>query len=122
MRIGHLSLITLVALGLSLPLAAQQNDQQTTQTKKVKQKKGRSAGGDVASGTGDIAKGAAGGAGHAAVGAGKGAADLVTLHPVNAAGDVGKGAAYAGKDAGTGAIKGTGKVFKGIGKGIKHIF
>lgn len=83
---------------------------------------GRSAGGDIGSGSGDIGKGAARGAGDAGKGVGKGAVDLVTLHPVNAAGNVGKGAAYAGKDVGVGAAKGTGKIAKGTGRAIKHIF
>jgi len=85
-------------------------------------KHGRSAGGDIGSGTGDIGKGAAKGTGNLAKGTGKGAADLVTLHPVDAAGNVGKGAASAGKDVGVGAAKGTGKIVKGTGKAIKHVF
>ena len=114
--------LLLLAAGLTIPVWAQDGAQQQTTVTKKQKKQGRSPGGDVASGTGDIGKGAAGAAGHAAAGAGKGAADLVTLHPINAAGDVGKGAAYAGKDAGVGAAKGTGKIVKGIGRGIKHIF
>jgi hypothetical protein len=51
---------------------------------------GRSAKGDIGSGSGDIGKGAAGGVGNAAEGVGKGAGDLVTLHPINAAGAVAK--------------------------------
>src|SRR5262249_17293886 len=74
------------------------------------QKQGRSAGGDIGSGSGDIGKGAGKGAGDLAKGTGKGAGDLVTAHPIDAAGDVGKGGASAGKDAGVGAAKGTGKV------------
>jgi hypothetical protein len=96
--------------------------QTTPQTPAPRQQQGRSAGGDVGSGAGDIGKGAAGGAGNLAKGTGKGAADLVTLHPVNAAGDLGKGGAHAGKDVAVGTAKGTGKVAKGIGRGIKHIF
>ncbi len=123
MQSTHFLLLSFLVLGLTLPLSAQTADQQTTQDKHTKVKKhGRSPGGDVASGSGDIAKGAAGAAGHAAAGAAKGAADLVTLHPINAAGDVGKGAAYAGRDAAVGTTKGTGKIVKGIGRGIKHIF
>jgi hypothetical protein len=125
MKLKRLSFIPVFLIGISLPLPAQQ-DQQNTQTVQhdtvKKDKHGRSAGGDIASGTGDYAKGAGGAAGHAAEGAGKGAVDVVTLHPINAATDVGKGAAYAGKDATVGATKGTGKIVKGIGKGIKHIF
>jgi hypothetical protein len=77
---------------------------------------------DVGSGAGDIGKGAGKGAASAAKGAGKGAADLAILHPVNAATDVGKGAVSTGKNVGVGAAKGTGKVLKGTGKAIKHLF
>src|ERR1700751_1822818 len=97
MKLRHITLMPLLVIGLGTPLFAQQDQGQTiqtTETKNLKQKHGRSPGGDVASGTGDIGKGAAGAAGHAAAGAGKGAADLVTLHPIDAAGNVGKGAAY----------------------------
>jgi hypothetical protein len=69
-----------------------------------------------------VGKAAAGGVGQAAKGVGKGAGDLVTLHPLNAAGNVGKGAVVGTKDVGVGAAKGTGKVVKGTGKAIKHIF
>ena len=77
---------------------------------------------DVGSGAGDIGKGAAKGVGSAAKGTGKTAGDLVTLHPINAATDVGKGATNTGKNVGVGAVKGTAKIFKGTGKGIKHLF
>ena len=80
------------------------------------------AGHDIGSGSADIGKGAGGAAGNLAKGTGKGAADLVTLHPVKAGGAVGKGAGHAGKDAAVGAGKGTGKILKGTGKAIKHIF
>lgn len=76
---------------------------------------------DVGSGAADIGKGTAKGAGSAAVGAGKAAGDLVTLHPINAATDLGKGTAKTGKNVGAGAVKGTGKIFKGTGKAIKHV-
>lgn len=85
-------------------------------------KHGRSAKGDIGSGSGDIGKGAGEGAGSLAKGTGAGAVDLATLHPVNAAGAVGKGGAVAGKDVGVGAAKGTGKIAKGTGKAIKKIF
>ena len=71
----------------------------------------RTAGVGVAKGAGDVAKGT-----------GKGAVDLVTLHPVNAASSVGKGAASGGKDVSVGAVKGTGKVTKGVGRAFKHLF
>jgi hypothetical protein len=77
---------------------------------------------DVGSGAGDIGKGAAKGAGSAAKGTGKAAADLVTLHPINAATDLGKGAVKTGKNVGVGTAKGTGKILKGTGKAIKHAF
>ncbi len=102
---------------------AQGTPSQTTATPAPPpQNTGRSAGGEIGSGTGDIGKGAGKGAGNLAVGGAKGAGDLVTLHPINAAGDVGKGGASAGKNVAVGTAKGTGKVVKGIGKGIKHIF
>jgi hypothetical protein len=82
----------------------------------------RTAGGDVGSGAGDIGKGTAGAAGNVAKGTGKGAADLVTLHPIDAAGNVGKGVGVGAKDAGVGVAKGTGKIAKGTGKGIGHLF
>lgn len=82
----------------------------------------RSAGGDVGSGAGDIGKGAAKGAGNIAAGTGKGAVDLVTLHPIDAAGAVGTGAAKGGKNIIVGTAKGTGKIVKGTGRAIKHIF
>ena len=77
---------------------------------------------DVGSGAGDIGKGAAKGVGSAAKGTGKAAADLVTLHPINAATDLGKGAVNTGKNVGVGTVKGTGKMLKGAGKAIKHVF
>jgi len=86
------------------------------------EKKTRSAGGEVASGTGDIGKGAAKGAGSLAAGTGKGAVNLVTLHPIDAAASVGKGGVVAGKDVAVGTTKGSAKIVTGIGKGIKHIF
>jgi hypothetical protein len=88
----------------------------------VEKPQGRSAGGDIGSGTGDIGKGAAKGTGNLAKGTGKGAVDLVTLHPIDAAGAVGKGGASAGKNVVVGTAKGTGKIVKGTGKAIKHIF
>jgi hypothetical protein len=123
-------LITLLVLGLLLfgigaaASAWSQSNQNTTASQATvnTKKAGRSAGGDVGSGAGDIGKGAAKGAGNLAVGTGKGAVDLVTLHPIDAAGSVGKGAAYGGKDVVVGTTKGTGKIAKGVGKGIKHIF
>lgn len=102
--------------------AASQPPHSRQQSSATGASKRRSAKGDIGSGAGDIGKGAAGAAGNAAKGAGKGAVDLVTLHPINAAADLGKGAGYAAKDAGVGAAKGTGKIVKGTGRAIKHIF
>jgi hypothetical protein len=122
-RFGVVALLVF-GLAVALPLRGQSSSDQTstTHTKAHAAKKGRSPGGDVASGTGDIGKGAAKGAGNLAVGAGKGAVDLVTLHPVDAAASVGKGGVSAGKNVAVGTTKGTGKVVKGVGRGIKHIF
>lgn len=117
--------------GLSVGLPAfgqsvsdQSANQSTTTDQKAakKTKKGRSPGGDVGSGSGDIGKGAAKGAGSAAKGVGEGAADLATLHPINAATSVAKGAGTAGKDVTVGTTKGSAKIVKGIGRGIKHLF
>ena len=96
--------------------------QSTAVQQPAPRKHGRSAGGEIGSGTGDIGKGAAKGVGAAAVGVGKGAADLATLHPLNAAGDVAKGGVIAGKDVAVGSVKGTGKVLKGVGKVIAKPF
>ena len=112
-----IALITL-AFVIGIQNVRAQNPPASPQT----QPQPRSPGGDVGSGAGDIGKGTAKGTGAAAEGVGKGAGDLVTLHPVDAAGNVGKGAAVAGKDVGVGAGKGTGKVAKGTGRGIGKIF
>jgi hypothetical protein len=131
MQPGKFAATLLFGLGLAVFGWSQTNNQtatteaQTThgnKSKKTNGKKEPSPGRQVANGTGNIAAGAGKGAGAAAAGVGKGAADLVTLHPIDAAGSVGKGAGKAGKDVGVGATKGTGKVVKGIGRGIKHIF
>lgn len=119
---------TLLALGLAISALGQSAADQssTVETRKSKtvhkDKTQPSAGRQVANGTGNIAGGAGKGAADAAKGAGKGAADLATLHPIDAAGSVGKGAAGAGKDVGVGTVKGSGKIAKGIGRGIKHLF
>lgn len=95
---------------------------QTAPSESAENKTHTSAKHDVGSGAGDIGKGAAKGAGSAAKGTGKTAADLVTLHPINAATDLTKGAASTGKNAGVGAVKGTGKILRGTGKAFKHLF
>jgi hypothetical protein len=79
----------------------------TTQSNPAPSPAGRSAGGDIGSGSGDI---------------GKGAGDLVTLHPVGATENVGKGAGDAGKDVGVGAVKGAGKIAKDTGKLVARPF
>ena len=115
--------VPLFALAVAVPShAASDQSSSANPTNAHPQKKHRSAGGEVASGTGDIGKGAAKGAGNLAAGAGKGAVDLVTLHPIDAAVSVGKGGVVAGKDVSVGTVKGTGKIVTGVGKGIKHIF
>jgi molybdenum-dependent DNA-binding transcriptional regulator ModE len=121
-RTGILSLAVL-AFGVS---AYGQTQSTTTPNEAASQpavqKQGRSAGGDIGSGSGDIGTGAGKGAGNLAKGAGKGAGDLVTLHPVDAAGAVGKGGASAGKNVAVGTAKGTGKIVKGTGKVLKKPF
>jgi hypothetical protein len=121
-RVGILSL-ALLAFGMSAYGQNQSTanpNENTTQS--AEQKQGRSAGGDIGSGSGDVGKGAGKGAGNLAKGTGKGAGDLATLHPVGAAGAVGKGAASAGKDVGVGTAKGTGKIVKGTGRLLKKPF
>jgi hypothetical protein len=95
---------------------------QAAGTVQAKAKKHTTAKHDVGSGAGDVGKGAGKGAVSAAKGGGKAAGDLVTLHPINAATDLGKGAANTGKNVGVGAVKGTGKILKGTGKALKHVF
>jgi len=113
-----------IALAICSENAPGQNSQPSAQPADTSQPQSqqRSPGGDVGSGAGDIGKGTAKGTGAAAKGVGKGAGDLVTLHPLDAAGNVGKGAVVAGKDVGVGAAKGTGKIAKGSGRGIGKIF
>jgi hypothetical protein len=113
-----------LSLGPALGQSSTQNQQTPaqTQTQQASAQHGRSIAGEYGSGAGDAGKGGAKGVGAAAKGTGKGAADLATLHPVNAAGNVGKGAAVGAKDVGVGAAKGTGKVLKGTGKLLKKPF
>lgn len=128
MKIARLAAGTILAGGFALNVFAQSATDQNETTEVTKQKNVRkdksqpSPGRQVANGTGNIAAGAGKGAADAAKGVGKGAADLATLHPIDAAGSVGKGAAGAGKDVGVGTVKGTGKIAKGVGRGIKHLF
>jgi hypothetical protein len=116
---------SIALLTLAFAISTQSVPAQNTQTSPAPsqtQPQPRSPGGDVGTGAGDVGKGTAKGTGAAAKGVGKGAGDLVTLHPINAAGNVGKGAGVAGKDVGVGAAKGTGKIAKGTGRGIGKIF
>jgi hypothetical protein len=99
---------------------AQENSSEQQQPDRAKSH--TSAKRDVGSGSADIGKGAGKGAADIAKGTGKAAGDLVTLHPIDAAADAGKGAAGAGKNAGIGAVKGTGKIIRGTGKALRHLF
>jgi len=81
-----------------------------------------SAGKQIGSGAGDIGIGTAKGAGAAAKGVGKGAVDLVTLHPIDAAASVGGGAVGAGKDVAVGTLKGSGRIARGVGHGLRKLF
>jgi hypothetical protein len=120
-KAGVLSLALLV-FGVSGYAQTQSTTTPNGASSQTAREQGRSAGGDMGSGSGDIGKGAGKGAGNLAKGTGKGAADLATLHPVDAAGAVGKGGVSAGKDVGVGAAKGTGKIVKGTGKLLKKPF
>jgi hypothetical protein len=121
---GAMRMAIVAALFLSGSLASAQKDEPANDTEQThaKHSHSKSAKHDIGSGAGDIGKGAAKGAGSAASGAGHAAADLATLHPVNAATDLGKGAVGTGKNAGVGAAKGTGKIIRGTGKALKHVF
>jgi hypothetical protein len=76
--------VGILSLGLlAFAVSAYGQNQSTTApheatTQSTVQKQGRSAGGDIGSGSGDIGKGAGKGAGNLAKGTGKGAADLAT--------------------------------------------
>src|SRR5579864_3516240 len=116
--IGSIStgfLLTFSAWGQSNP-----DTNATRQWKEEKHQAGAAR--EIGAGAGAIGTGAAKGTGAAAKETAKGAADLVTLHPINAGVSVGKGAATAGKDVSVGAAKGTGKVAKGIGRVFKKLF
>jgi hypothetical protein len=127
-EVGHVRRISLLSLALlASSLCAYSQNQSTTQPNQpagqtTTKNQGRSAGGDIGSGSGDIGKGAGKGAGNLAEGTAKGAGDLVTLHPIGAAEAVGKGGASAGKNVAVGTTKGTGKIVKGTGKAIKKVF
>jgi len=80
------------------------------------------AGREIGAGGATIGTGAAKGTGAVAKGTAKGAAELVTLHPIHAGKSIGKGAATGGEDIAVGAVKGTTKVTKGIGRAFKKLF
>ena len=114
-----------ISFGLVLALSAWGQsgpDQNPTTESKHEQKREPGAAREIGAGAGAVGTGAAKGAGDVAKGTGKGAADLVTLHPISAGASIGKGAATAGKDVTVGAVKGTGKITKGVGRAIKHLF
>ena len=114
-----------ISFGLVLALSAWgQSSPDLNPTTESKQERKREPGAarEIGAGAGAVGVGAAKGVGDVAKGTGKGAADLVTLHPINAGVSIGKGAASAGKDVTVGTVKGTGKVTKGIGRAFKHLF
>src|SRR5450755_2562508 len=118
----HIRLFTATMCLAGIAFAQTSSPAQASDGAAANRKSHTSAKHDVGSGAGDIGKGVGKGAGSAAKGTGKAVGDLVTLHPINAATDLGKGAAGTGKNIGTGAVKGTGKMLKGAGKAIKHLF
>jgi hypothetical protein len=124
--IRKLGLICLIASSLTIGAAADgrqaRDDQQSTAANRSLQKqKKRGPGKETAKGGEDIGKGVGKGAVSAGKGAGGAAADLATLHPINAGASLGKGAAGAGKDIGVGSAKGTAKIGKGVGGGFKKL-
>ena len=113
--------LAVVGLGLVLALSSWgQSNADSTLTQDHKSKPGAAR--QIGSGARTVGVGAAKSAGDIAKRTGKGAADLVTLHPVAAGASIAKGAAHAGKDVAVGSVKGTGKVTKGIGRAFKHRF
>jgi hypothetical protein len=111
-----------ISTGFLLTFSAwsQSNPDATRQSKEEKHQPGAAR--EIGAGAGAIGTGIAKGSWAAAKGTAKGAADLVTLHPIDAGASVGKGAATAGKDVTVGTAKGTGKVAKGIGRAFKKLF
>jgi len=113
-----------ISTGFLLTFSAwSQSNPDTNATRQSKEEKHQpGAAREIGAGAGAIGTGIAKGSWAAAKGTAKGAADLVTLHPIDAGVSVGKGAATAGKDVTVGAAKGTGKVAKGIGRAFKKLF
>jgi hypothetical protein len=111
-----------ISFALAFTAWSQSNPDANPNGKSKEEKHEPGAAREMGAGAGAIGTGAAKGTGAAAKGVGKGAADLVTLHPINAGVSVGKGAATAVKDVTVGTAKGTGKVTKGIGRVFKKLF
>ena len=112
-------LLTILLAGVA---PAQSADTQTAPAKVDKKKAQRSAGGDIGSDAANVGTGAAKGTGNLAKGTAKGAVDLATLHPIDAATSVGGGAVSAGKDVTVGTAKGVGKMTRGVGRALKKVF
>jgi hypothetical protein len=112
-----------ISIGFALAFTAwSQSDPATNPTTASKEEKREpGAAREIGAGAGAIGTGAAKGTWAAAKGTAKGAADLVTLHPIEAGASIGKGAATAGKDVTVGTAKGTGKISKGIGRVFKKL-
>jgi hypothetical protein len=116
-----LLLTILLAGAVSAQSVDDGNRPRDTQPPVAKKKARRSAGGDIGSGAANIGGGAAKGTGNLAKGTARGAADLATLHPIDAGTSVAGGAASAGKNVGVGTAKGAGKITRGVGKVFKKI-
>jgi len=103
-RMRKFVVYSLLAMTPSVFAQSSQTDStmKTEKAQKVK-KKGKGAASEVAGGVGSAAGGAA-----------KGAADLVTLHPIDAGAAVGTGAVKGAKGVTVGTAKGVGHVLKKI--------
>ena len=104
---------------LTVPACAQSDREEPAKVSKKHPK--RSPAGDIGSGAASVGAGVASGVGSAAAGTAKGAVDLATLHPVDAAGAVGEGAVKAGTSVAVGSAKGAGKISKGVGRTLKKV-
>ena len=117
----------LVLFGVALAVSAwgqsgQEQNATTDQKKVEEQRREPGPGREIGNGAGSIGTGVAKGTGSLEKSTAKGAADLFTLHPLQAGASVGKGAAAAGKDVGVGTAKGGGRIAKGLGKAFKKLF
>jgi hypothetical protein len=124
----RLALICLIASSLvigAIAVAQETRDgqQANASSQSIEKHKGknRGPGKEAAKGGEDIGKGVGKGAESAGKGTAGAAADLVTLHPIDAGASLGSGAAGAGKDVGVGSAKGTAKIGKGVGSGFKKL-